>query len=330
MKTLDKAKKKAKITVKVGGKKVQPEESVKVHDWKAAEETAAAQEDSVKEEESFEWVLPELDADQIEEFRPIHYTPAPKKKSIFPKKAVAKRAAPAILFSVVSAVVFGALLGFVVLKFIAYGDHQTKLPKQQAEGAAAGTAQQEAQLPALSIGIIQAGVFSTEGAASKVSRELAAKKVPSMQLSMDGQRYIFAGVADSLGTAKKMETAWKDKGVELYAKEISFSSKKVQTTTKDEQIFARETVPLFQKLAKETAAAVQNGRVSPDGMKTAETAAGNVKKLAKVRQETLGRLKKYETAAYESLVAYQKSGNRQDLTDAEQNLLDYVKVYSGH
>ncbi|NWN92987.1 MAG: hypothetical protein HLX43_00065 [Bacillus sp. (in: Bacteria)] len=327
---MDKAKKKAKITVKVGGKKVQPEESVKVHDWKAAEETAAAQEDSVKEEESFEWVLPELDADQIEEFRPIHYTPARKKKSKFPKKAVAKRAAPALLFSVVSAVVFGALLGFVVLKFIAYGDHQTKLPNQQAEGAATGAAQQKARLPALSIGIIQAGVFSTEGAASKVSRELASKKVPSMQLSMDGQRYIFAGVADSPGTAKKMESAWKDKGVELYAKEISFSSKKVQTTTKDEQIFARETVPLFQKLAKETAAAVQNGRVSPDGMKTAETAAGNVKKLAKVRQETLGRLKKYETAAYESLVAYQKSGNRQDLTDAEQNLLDYVKVYSGH
>lgn len=309
---------------------MKPEESVKVHDWKAAEETAAAQEDSAKEEESFEWVLPELDADQIEEFRPIHYTPAPKKKSIFPKKTAANRAAPAILFSVVSAVVFGALLGFVVLKFIAYGDHQTKLPNQQAEGAATGAAQQEARLPALSIGIIQAGVFSTEGAASKVSRELASKKVPSMQLSMDGQRYIFAGVADSLGTAKKMETAWKDKGVELYAKEISFSSKKVQTTTKDEQIFVRETVPLFQKLAKETAAAVQNGRVSPDGMKTAETAAGKVKKLAKVRQETLGRLKKYETAAYESLVAYQKSGNRQDLTNAEQNLLDYVKVYSGH
>ncbi|MED4345339.1 hypothetical protein [Heyndrickxia coagulans] len=330
MKALDKAKKKAKITVKVGGKKMKPEESVKVHDWKAAEETAAAQEDSAKEEESFEWVLPELDADQIEEFRPIHYTPAPKKKSIFPKKTAANRAAPAILFSVVSAVVFGALLGFVVLKFIAYGDHQTKLPNQQAEGAATGAAQQEARLPALSIGIIQAGVFSTEGAASKVSRELASKKVPSMQLSMDGQRYIFAGVADSLGTAKKMETAWKDKGVELYAKEISFSSKKVQTTTKDEQIFVRETVPLFQKLAKETAAAVQNGRVSPDGMKTAETAAGKVKKLAKVRQETLGRLKKYETAAYESLVAYQKSGNRQDLTNAEQNLLDYVKVYSGH
>ncbi|MED4964720.1 hypothetical protein [Heyndrickxia coagulans] len=330
MKALDKAKKKAKITVKVGGKKEQPEDSVKVHDWKAAEETAAAQEDSAKEEESFEWVLPELDADQIEEFRPIHYTPAPKKKSIFPKKTAANRAAPAILFSVVSAVVFGALLGFVVLKFIAYGDHQTKFPNQQAEGAATGAAQQEARLPALSIGIIQAGVFSTEGAASKVSRELASKKVPSMQLSMDGQRYIFAGVADSPGTAKKMESAWKDKGVELYAKEISFSSKKVQTTTKDEQIFARETVPLFQKLAKETAAAVQNGEVSPDGMKTVGTAAGNVKKLAKVRQETLGRLKKYETAAYESLAAYQKSGNRQDLTDAEQNLLDYVKVYSGH
>jgi len=329
---LDEAKNHAKITVKMNGKGGHSKETIEVHDWKTAEHEVAAAHDGANEEESFEWVLPELDADKIEEFRPIHYTPVPKKKSFFQNKLPNKKSMPAIIFSIASAVVIGALLGLVVLKFIEYGDSQTKKSASApAAGSAGGEKQAQAQqLPALTVGILQAGVFSTKEAAAKVSDELAAKSVPSMLLTMDGQHYIFAGVAESLLVVKNLKTVFADKGVELYAKEISFSSKKIQTVTNDDQIFAQNTVPLFEKLVKETSNSFQTGTVSADGMQAMKSSAETISRLETIKQETLQQLKKYETAAYESLLSYEKSGNKQDLAKAEQNLLDYVKVYSGH
>jgi stage II sporulation protein B len=331
VKKLDKANKPAKVIVKINGKAGGGNREVEVCDWKNAEHEAAAAADGKKEDESFDWVLPELDAEEVKEFQIINYTPEPKKKKVL-KKLKSSKSVPAIFFSVAAAVVVGAVLGLIILKITQYQEGQTAKSASPAAGislqSGAGKAAQ-AQLPKLSVGIIQAGVFSSKEAADAAQKDLAAKDLPAMQLSMNGSRFIFMGTAGSIELAKKMENYFSAENVEAYAKEISFASKKIQTVTSHDQNFVKQTEPFFQKLLHAAAGAMQNGELPSKDLEGMKPLFQKISALDNVKQPTLQKLKKYETAGYESLLSYQKNGNKQDLMEAQQNLLDYIKVYSG-
>jgi stage II sporulation protein B len=319
-------------TITSPSKKASPSEN-------SVQEIAAAQE---ADEDSFEWILPENDDEEIEEYRIVNHSKKAPKNSLMNFKQNLKRnnSGPlkSFLFAIFFAILLGTSLGLIMLKLVftdqtlpADGVQETETTEKTTSGketpAAAGDSSMA--LVPISTFIIQGNVYSSKEGA-KVDAEAAIKKgVPAQVLEVDGKALMVLGVSDSLENAKQLGQSFKAKGLDFFAKPFSVNEKPLTNLTSYEKNLL-EKAPLFYQTLTSAVGSSFTTKSIPDDVGSklteletefakAEKGKGENAKIKEMGAELV--------SASQKVQAYAKSKKEADYLKSQQHLLTFLTLY---
>lgn len=292
-------------------------------------------------EEDFEWVLPEINNEEVPEFQKVNYVPSVRKTPF--AKSFRRKLSPniaSLIISIFLAVGVGLLLGLLLWKMVIQQEGES-LVVNKSNVVDTPTTQTEdvkkplnspfiAGIPALTAAVIQADVFSTREKANQRVDELESQGFAATIVETDELHYIFIGIADNINTAKTWESNLKEAGMIVYAKELPVSTKEVQFASKEEADQAIAEGALFPLLAGEAIGGIMTGKVN-------ETVLADIGKVFDAGNETSRseegvafELHSQLFSAYEGLKELQTNiGDKALLKKVQQHLLDYLSVYLG-
>lgn len=297
------------------------------------QEAAASQE---VVEESFDWILPEAEAGPVEvgTYKQANTTPSKKNKLTAPFKnnnTPQKGALKSILLSTVFAILIGTSFGILMLKLVVANPSKQTVVETQAQtpvstaGATVGNRSEKAVLKPFTAYVVQEGVYSSKASANGIAKLAMGKQVPAGTIEINGQHFLFLGVANSIEEAKGMEKLYKEKGVgEPYSKALEIPEKTFTSLTQDEKMFIEAAPGYFSILSNVTARAMITASVPADLQKTLTTAAINDQGL---KNKNLKGLEAALSGANDQLKTYQKSKDFQNLLKAQQQLLTFLSLY---
>ncbi|EKN65858.1 hypothetical protein BABA_18227 [Neobacillus bataviensis LMG 21833] len=332
-------------------KKMEPEDSLKQTtrvikidsnriDSDVFSETAAAKEPI---DESFDWIIPESSENEIEEYK-ITSSKTPKKSSLpkitsFSSKSnnnkKSGRPLGSIVISGIFAILIGTTIGVVMLKLVISGPTDKKAvtdtpvveEKGDTENKPATGKTTSTAISPLTSNVIQGGKYTSKDGAKEALNELKSKGIPSQIVEIDGNQFIFLGIADSIETAKSLSTQYKERGVEgAFAKALSLDEKKVSDITNKEKVFLDEVPTIYQTLSAATSGALLTKTIPEDAAK----AIGSIDeqlKVSGIKNEKVKSLKAELSSAEEKVKAFQKSKDTKSLNEAQQHLLNFLSAY---
>lgn len=293
-------KKKPDITIKLN-----KHEEMKVKDWRSANEEIAASEeavplkdDGIRDEDEFTWMLP--DEEEIPEYRKIHYvndapiTPVKKKVS-------SSWSWIPFLFAFSLAIGLGLLFGYGLI-WLASSDEQTAAPAIQEQPNTTGTEEPTTSssgavtLEPMTMAIVQAGVFTEEGAATVFQEQLSAKGVSSKMLSLEGNTAIIVGMSESVESAKLMSGFFDN--IDVFAKPMELPASSWEGLSETEASFVKGLMPVVMEVSEWAAITVPAEKAtevskvvselsSMEGIKNESLVSvqGELKKLSTIIQE---------------------------------------------
>jgi hypothetical protein len=153
---------------------------------------------------------------------------------------------------------------------------------------------------------------------------LTEKGFSNASVEKDGQFFLFIGVSGDLETAKTLGASFKDKGVEVYAKDFVLGSKGINAS-KEEKTFLEKGNALYSAIAQVSSRGMVGG--SPDDA-TIKTIQSGLKELEgiKVGQESISSMK---TSLVEAGDMAAQMKNPEDAQKIQGELLSYLQFYSG-
>ncbi|MDR7237400.1 SPOR domain-containing protein [Neobacillus drentensis] len=304
-------------------------------------ETAAAQE-SV--DESFDWIIPESSENDIEDFKIIPSQTS--KKKTLPKittftantkntKKKSGRPLGTILISAAFAILIGTTIGVVMLKLVITPPSNKTVVTEPAvvtdEPANTETKTTEDKNKSATIAqvtsyVIQGGVFSSEAGAKETSSNLASKGVPSQTVEMDGKYFLFLGVADSIEAAKSLGAQYKENGIDdVFAKPMLLDEKKFNSVTDKEKTLIKAVPTIYQTLSLTTSTSLLTKELPEEASKALSDIEDQLK--SSVKNEKLKDLKAELVSAEEKVKAFRDSNDTNNLSDAQQHLLNFLSLY---
>ncbi|MBM7648945.1 hypothetical protein JOC78_001895 [Bacillus ectoiniformans] len=320
---MDKQKKNNAVFVVLGGKKKQEDETLVVQDWKKAREEASAAAEPQRDEDEFEWLLPD-ESSRTEGDARVLYRP-----EVYQEKKGKSSALGRVMLIVISAVLIGLILGYGMLKVVTQkneGKPQATLQEEQKPAAAPPAAEETpaktpaapASLPVLNTAIIQGGVFSTKESATTVEKATGYMGVPTALIEENGQYILILGVSQTVESAKLLSEIYKGQGADVYAKSVEW---KAPTGSFSESIVnqAGALAVIVPVLAEESAKVAAG--VPADTEKIAK-AEKELKIIQPEGKEMTG-LHKQLTAALEQI----QSGQPTAGVEAQKKMLDFLSSY---
>ncbi|MEK3890573.1 SPOR domain-containing protein [Bacillus sp. FSL K6-3431] len=324
------------IKIKINGEERPFEEEVIVNNWQTAVEETSAAADKTLEEENFDWVLPEVEYNEVSEFQKVNYFPSKNKKYT----SRGRKSAPlaTLILSIFLAVAVGLLLGTFLLKMVMNPDDQAAALDDSSITAPIVLKEETnklaevpytAELPAFTAAVIQGDVFSNKEAADNRASEYDAQGYASTIMEKDGKHYVFIGIASAIGEAKAWEANLKENGLNVWAKELQIGSVKIPFTSKEEATLFASEGKLFQLLANEAISGMNTGKVN-DANITAIGKTLEMKEETRSKEGVAFELYNKLYGSYEGLKGFQSNnGDKALLKKVQQNLLDYIKLYEG-
>lgn len=300
-----------------------------IHEW----QSAAAKETL---EESFDWVLPELDEMTSTNETIVNNNKPITSKSGFKKKPRVKTniLIPLVL-TTFFAIGLGTGFGMIILKLVKTDVDANKAVIKLEEKPAANvetkpTNKLTAKISALSTFVIQENVLSTKEAAQKRESELKEKGVPSQILQLDGKWYIFIGMADTIVSAKAIGNQYNSSGIKVYPKSIQLSEKELKNLSSAEKNLIEIAPSLYNSLVTCSNAASLSQEI-PSTIKT--TLAEQEKTWKQIdkknmKQEKILQIQTNLTSAIASWKAYEADANKVKLKELQMNLLGFFASYS--
>lgn len=302
-------------------------------------EMAAAQE---AEEDSFEWILPENDDEEIEEYRIVNHSKKAPKNSLmnFKQNLEKNNSGPlkSFIFAIFFAILLGTSLGLIMLKLV-FTDQNVPADRVQKtettekntsdKETPAATGKSSVSLIPISTFIIQGGAYATKEGAKVDSKAAIQKGVPTQVLEVDGKALLVLGVSDSLENAKLLGQTFKAKGVEFFAKPFSINEKPLTNLTDDEKNLLEKAPLFFQTIS----AAIGSGFTSksiPDdvGSKLTEMETEFAKaEKGKWENEKIKKMGTELVSASQKVMAYAESKNEADYLKSQQHLLTFLTLY---
>jgi stage II sporulation protein B len=216
------------------------------------EEVAAAS--AEKNEEDFDWILPETSEEpELEEYKIASYTSKPNKgKSVI--KALKKNKnnlSPSIFFALFFAVIIGMSFGFILLRLVI--SDQT-LGGQEVVTTVPPTEQQSEQanvvsytLPVVSTFVVQESAYSSVEAANEGKKVLDQKEIPSSVVTTE-RSYLLVGIGLTKESGKAIGERLTEKGIDIYAKEIQVGGIQLNEITSTEQKLLEQASQLYAPL----------------------------------------------------------------------------------
>ncbi|MBY6051027.1 hypothetical protein [Cytobacillus firmus] len=351
---MDKPKSEKTITIKINGKDRPFQEKkgeMKEKSWdprqldrqKKQDQTeffASIQTAAGKEaDDSFDWILPEETEDEdIKEYKIAAPPKSPAKNGLSTlARKFRGRNKQGFLTSIFLAVFFAVLLGtsfgFIMLKLV-FTDQAAETvvaPPINEKPAAASqqTPAGSAGLETIATYVVQGGVFSNSEAAQQIKDANSQKGVYSQSITMGEQTFLFLGVSGSLDEAKEIGADLKSKGIDVFAKEVTFEGKTIEGVNAEEKKLAEIAPALYQSLSEGAASATLGSSITPETAEKIESHRKTVneletdqiqnKSLIPVREELLNASKQLET--------YQQSGDAASAGKIQEHLLGFLAAY---
>jgi len=303
-------------------------------------ETAAAQESA---DESFDWIIPESFEHDIEEFT-IAGTKKTKKPSL-PKissfstnpKKKKDRNIGSIIISATFAILIGTTIGFVMLKLVTTGPAvksgtDTTIPTVVKETGTSAVDHTGGKTNAITLDqmttyVIQGGVFSSKDGAKETSTEITSKGVPAKLVEMSGKQYLILGVADSIASAKSLGNQYKAEGVvDVFAKPLLLDQKEISGLNDKDKNFIKNVPAIYETLSLATSTGLLNNTL-PEESSKAITEIEKQLKTSGLKNEKIKTINRELTTAAEKVKSFQKSKDTKSLSQAQQQLLNFLSAY---
>ncbi|CAM3458000.1 hypothetical protein GCM10009865_35540 [Aeromicrobium ponti] len=300
----------------------------------ASIQTAAAKE----ADDSFDWILPEeTENSEIKEFK-VATPPKPPAKKGFSTlaKNFKRKNKQGFLTSIFLAVFFAVLLGisfgFIMLKLV-FTDQaaETVTPPvtetPAVSGEQAGT--ETASLDPLATFVVQGGVFSNNEAAKQIQEANAQKGANSHLIEMGGQTFLYLGVSDSIEHAKEMGADLKSKGIDVFAKEITFDAKSIEGLNAVEKKLLEMAPSLYHTLSAGAASAAVEKSIPAGLLEDIKKQSANLNELQadKIKNQELISIKEELENASKQMDAFQQSGDAASAGKVQQHLLAFLAAY---
>lgn len=323
---MDKHPQNQKIKIKINGKERPVNEDIAIHDWKSAKEETAVSAET--KDEQFDWILPDIEENQVQEFKKINYMKKSTASYSNKLKKNQNKHVTKLFLSIVTAVTIGVLIGLFMLKVVIYQSNsaqKTHSANVQNENSAQKNSPGNStaiQVPAFTTALIQGGIYKNP---EPIVQAIKEKGLPAVVLPMSNQQYIYIGVAGDLQAAKNLAKQYEKKGVAVFAKELTFEGKSIPIQTKDEGKFISASIPLFQSLSKEIANAYLSGDTDKDAIAALKTKLTDITNLKDIKNKQLETMKINQMKSFQALTTYQNNLNQQELIKAQDSLLSYLK-----
>jgi stage II sporulation protein B len=301
-------------------------------------ETAAAKESI---DESFDWIIPESSDNDIKEYKVV--------SSLNPKKGGKKKPVSfstfstkrnggvfkSILVTAVFAILIGTSFGVLMLKLVISENSKPAVTEPAVEdeesdkgSEATGGKSSSIVLGAQTAFIVQGGAFSSKDAASEAANEAKGKGAPAQTLTMNEKEFMFLGVADSIETAKQMESHYEANGFDdVLPKQIPIAEKTVSDINEGEKGFLEAALAMYQQLSKVTSNAIVNGSISSEASKEVTSLSDQLNQSSDLKNEKVKNLNAELSSALEKVEAFQEKKKENSLIEAQQHLLNFLSIY---
>ncbi|KON86885.1 hypothetical protein AF332_08750 [Sporosarcina globispora] len=300
----------------------------------ASIQTAAGKE----ADDSFDWILPEETEDAgIKEYKiAADSKPSPKNGwSTLTKKFQGRNKQgflTSILLAVFFAVLLGTSFGFIMLKLV-FTDQEagTAAPPMNETPAASNqeTPASAAVLETFTTNVVQGGVFSNNEAAQQIQEANSQKGVNSQSIKIGEQTFLFLGVSGSIDQAKEIGADLKSKGIDVFAKEITFEGKTIKGLNAEEKKLAESAPAIYQSLSAGAASASLGSSITPElaeEIKNQSKAVNDVP-ADQIKNKTLISIREELLNASQQIDAYQTAGDSAAAGEIQEHLLAFLAAY---
>ncbi|MCM3692255.1 SPOR domain-containing protein [Neobacillus niacini] len=301
-------------------------------------ETAAAKESI---DESFDWIIPESSDNDIKEYKVVssqNPKKGGKKKTVTLSTFSTKRnggVLKSILVTAVFAILIGSSLGVLMLKLFISDNSKpavtvpTVIDKgSDQDSEATGGKSSSIVIGAQTAFIVQGGAFSSKDAASGAANEAKGKGAPAQTLTMNDKEFMFLGVADSIETAKQMESHYEANGFDdVLPKQIPIPEKTVSDINEGEKGFLEAAPAIYQQLSKVTSNGILSDSMSTEASKEVMSLGDQLNKSKDLKNEKVKNLNVELSSALEKVKAFQEKKKKDSLIEAQQHLLNFLSVY---
>jgi stage II sporulation protein B len=295
------------------------------------EEVAAAS--AEKNEEDFDWILPEASEEpELEEYKIASYTSKPNKgKSVITALKKSKtNLSPSIFLAFFFAVIIGLSFGFILLRLVI--SDQT-IGTQEVVTTITPTEQQQSDqenvtsytLPVVSTFVVQESAYTTIEAANDGKKVLDQKGIPSAVVTTD-KYLLLVGIGVTKENGKAIGARLVEKGIDdIYAKELQVGGIQLNEITSTEQKLLELASQLYAPLVT-ISTSLTLGQTIP------EEASKNVTQMKvewdkinskEIKTESLIQLKEEMDKA----IIVAMNPTKEKSTELQQHLLSFLSLY---
>ena len=277
-------------------------------------ESAASKE---KQEESFDWVIPSGEVSSFEKESVFVSSNLQKKKNNRNERMFQK-----LFVSIITAVLVGAGFWYIAFRTITASDAPTvNTTAPPIEDGRAAQQTSKVNLPPVNLFFVQGGVFSNREAAEAAKADFVSKGFPAIAVSDGDKTYVALFASDSLENAKAIGKIYKDQGIDVYWKEMTFAGGETKLSAEDAKVV--ETGAAFYQTL--TVAATQHKLGSTQADK--EAIETDLKELLamEAKDENVSKMVVSLKEAAELLISGELS--EKAIAQVQLQLLQFVSMY---
>jgi membrane-associated HD superfamily phosphohydrolase len=286
-----------------------------------------------KEEEEMEWVSPTERISHSKKIVSLAEHRKRKKPFLFRKRSFAriesswkkrKGVKGKVVVIIISAMIVGTIFGYVLLGIMNKTVPVTKM--QPTTSTTSSTKQptskavSEITLPALSLSVLQAGVFKTEDAAASFQQTWKEKGWPAVVVKKDNY-YVLAGIGKDNTSLNSLHDVYKAENTNVFKKNYSVEESKLEVAEKEQADKLTKARELYEQLIL-----VTSGQAI-----SAEEKQKLEERYTSIQGEAIKEIQpfiKKLVNAYDLVKVYEKNKTKEELLKVQQVLLDAMVAYS--
>ena len=187
----------------------------------------------------------------------------------------------------------------------------------------------EGKRQALSLAIVQEGIYSSKEGAESIKKDLNDKGIPAEVFAANGQFAIFVGVSTSVEEAKLIGNTLKSSGIDTYSKQWSIEEKNLSKINEEEKKVLEMSPTVYESFNKSISSVNGNNPISPELMEDVTKQATSINAIdkEKLQNQSIIAIHSQLEATASQLKEYNNQPQNNTLNSIQQHLLSFLAHY---
>lgn len=314
------------------------------------EQEAAVAQEKNDDNDNFDWVLPNTSPTSIlEEFQQVP-DPIKKKKKVkditnittigsgfkLNKQSFRKMNLSTFL-AIFFAVLLGTFFGLMLLKIVpaekVIENEQPvinqEVQKQSEKETSQGSGTLEGKRQALSLAVVQEGIYSSKEGAENIKKNLNDQGIPAEVFAANGQFAIFVGISGNVEEAKVIGNTLKSSGINTYAKQWSIEEKNLSKLNEEEKKVLEMSSKVYASFNESISSVNGSNPISQKLMEDVTKHTSNLTAIdkGKLQNQSIIGIQSQLEAAASQLKEYNSKPQSSTLNKVQQHLLSFLTNY---